>query len=109
MKQFVTLAAVSLLLAGCKDEPAAPGPENEAQSAEGEVLGGTISDDMLPLGHVTSQAPPLRESETGSTGSEDEDTSASETATTEAAEPEVAEPEAAAGPQAEPEQSAEED
>ena len=109
MRHFAILAVASLLLAGCKDEPAAPGPENEAQSAEGEVLGGTISDDMLPLGQVTSQAPPLRESETGSNGSDDEDTSASETATPEAAEPEVAEPEAAAGPQAEPEQSAEED
>jgi hypothetical protein len=41
------------------------GSEGERGSAAGEVLGGTISDDMLPLDTVTSQSPPLRESGEG--------------------------------------------
>lgn len=46
-------------LGGCggqKDD----GPERT--SAPGEVLGGSVSDAMLPLDTVRSQSPPLRES-----------------------------------------------
>ena len=42
------------------------GAEGERRTAAGEVLGGTISDDMLPLDTVTSQSPPLRERSEGS-------------------------------------------
>ncbi|GAA4647580.1 hypothetical protein GCM10023115_55420 [Pontixanthobacter gangjinensis] len=45
------------LLTACKDEPAAPTPENETQAAEGDVLKGSISDEMLPLDTITSQSP----------------------------------------------------
>lgn len=54
-------------LAACGGE-AETGPER--RSAAGEVLGGTISDDMLPLDTVRSQSPPLRE--TGGDGGERE-------------------------------------
>lgn len=33
----------------------------ERKTAAGEVLGGSISDEMLPLDTVTSESPPLRE------------------------------------------------
>lgn len=45
------------LLAGCGEEPAAEPTDNDGRSAEGEVIGGTISDAMLPLDTVRSQAP----------------------------------------------------
>lgn len=51
----------ALVLTACGDK-AEQAPANDTRGAEGEVLGGTISDDMLPLDTVTSQSPPLRES-----------------------------------------------
>ena len=50
---LITLA----LLAGCGEEPVAEPSDNDGRAAEGEVLGGTISDAMLPLDTVRSQAP----------------------------------------------------
>jgi hypothetical protein len=51
---LILLAALTAC-GGKKDE----GPERK--TAAGEVLGGSISDAMLPLATVTSQSPPLRE------------------------------------------------
>ena len=55
------LLFLSLLvaLAGCGGGDTVA--EGERKTAAGEVLGGTISDDMLPLDTVTSQSPPLKE------------------------------------------------
>ena len=61
MKRFITVATITLMLAACQDKTATPPAGDEAQTAEGEVLGGSISDAMLPLDTVTSQPPPLRE------------------------------------------------
>jgi len=49
-----------LLLVACEEE-AAEGPRESEQGgkAAGEVLGGTISDDMLPLERLRSQSPSL--------------------------------------------------
>jgi hypothetical protein len=57
----VILPALALLalLSGCGEKKSADGPERK--TAAGEVLGGSISDAMLPLATVTSQSPPLRE------------------------------------------------
>ena len=52
-------------LAGCGDEAE---PNAERRTAAGEVLGGTINDEMLPLDTVTSQGPPM-----GPTADSDED------------------------------------
>ena len=54
MKRAVILA-VALALAGCKDDVAAPA--EKGGEAAGEVLGGDISDAMIPLEQLTSQAP----------------------------------------------------
>jgi hypothetical protein len=55
MKQIAALAALTLLAAGCTEE-AAP-PAEQGGKAAGEVLGGEISDAMIPLDEVSSQAP----------------------------------------------------
>lgn len=48
-----------LALSACGEK--APESAEERKTAAGEVLGGSISDAMLPLDTVTSQSPPLRE------------------------------------------------
>lgn len=54
---FRLLAAMPLLaLAACGDEPAAELEEGESEPVA-EVLEGSISDDMLPIEQVRSQAP----------------------------------------------------
>lgn len=57
MKRFAMIAASSIALAACSDDPAPAESSEEILDARGEVLGGTISDDMLPLDTVTSQSP----------------------------------------------------
>ncbi|WP_416830858.1 MAG: hypothetical protein ACMUJI_12275 [Erythrobacter sp.] len=80
---FATLA-----LTGCGDEAASDG-EAVATGGEaaGEVLGGTISDDMLPLEELTSTSPPaVRQSTTTTTtvttGTDGGETSMETTVTT---------------------------
>ncbi len=79
-------AGIALLaLAACDSSD----PEQASAAggrAEGEVLGGTISDEMIPLDQLRSQSPPLRTAPTGTaTGGSDTSASASD-----ADEPEVA-------------------
>lgn len=56
MIRCVTVLALMLLLAACESEPGARSGASGSK-AEGEVLGGTISDDMIALEQLTSQAP----------------------------------------------------
>ena len=65
MIRSLAVLPVLLVLAACGDEPA-EAPTDDRRGAEGEVLGGTIHDAMLPLPTVRSQSPPL-ESSTGTT------------------------------------------
>jgi hypothetical protein len=57
MNRAAPLVAGFMLLAaaGCSKEPAPPA--ESGGKAEGEVLGGTISDAMIPLEQLTSEAP----------------------------------------------------
>lgn len=55
MNRAVSIIALALLAAGCTDE--ASGPAERGGEAAGEVLGGTISDGMIPLEQLESQAP----------------------------------------------------
>jgi len=64
-----SVLAVSLTLAACDGTKENAG--GERKTAAGEVLGGSISDAMLPLATVQSQSPPLRESASDDAGGED--------------------------------------
>ena len=70
MNRFAMLGAACLLLSACNDDPAPAEPGGESADARGEVLGGTISDDMIPLDTITSQSPSQAsaEGEDGDTG-----------------------------------------
>ena len=52
-----------MALSACNDAKKSTG--DERKTAAGEVLGGSVSDAMLPLDTVQSQSPPLRESTEG--------------------------------------------
>lgn len=57
MKRTITAAtilALALLATACKDDTA---PADSCGEAAGEVLGGEISDAMIPLEQLESQAP----------------------------------------------------
>jgi hypothetical protein len=56
LTRFLAPLVPLALLAACGDEPAADG---DGRSASGQVLEGTISDDMLPLDKVQSEPPLL--------------------------------------------------
>ena len=72
MNRATLLAAPALLmlLAACEDEadPDASAVE-QGGKAEGDVLGGSISDAMIPFEDLESQSPPARRS--GSSGGGD--------------------------------------
>ena len=55
MIRLAPLAVLALTLAACEDK-AAPAAQ-QGNAASGEVLAGSISDAMIPLDQVTSQAP----------------------------------------------------
>lgn len=55
----IALLPALALLAACGDQT--PERADDAREAEGEVLGGTISDEMLPLDQLRSQSPTLRD------------------------------------------------
>ena len=69
--------ALGLALAGCKDEAEETGAVQSGGQAAGEVLGGTISDDMLPLEQLTSTSPLAPRETVTQTISEGEDGSLS--------------------------------
>ncbi len=78
-KRPIALLLPIALLASCGEEAPVETPPDEGREAMGEVLGGTISDDMLPLDTVRSQSPPLREaSEDSTTGAAPGDVAAPE-------------------------------
>lgn len=105
MKRIGLPVIAALALASCGGDPAEVDEPNEDATARGEVLGGTISDDMLPLDTVTSQSPPRA-------GQAQLDSGNADTTSEPAAEPaqEVTDDEEAPAPQAvaEPEPAAEE-
>lgn len=77
IKNAVSLAFAAMLIAGCSDEPE-PAPVTDDASASGNVLEGSISDEMLPLDTVQSQSPSAASEETGGEGNEDGDGEAEE-------------------------------
>jgi len=59
-RPLVLLVAGPLALSACQDEaPLEENADEADRAAKGEVLGGTISDDMIPLDRLRSQSPPV--------------------------------------------------
>ncbi|MEL6876964.1 MAG: hypothetical protein AAGL68_02565 [Pseudomonadota bacterium] len=58
----LALAPVALAISACGDdpEPVARDTQEENAEATGEVLGGSISDEMIPLEQLRSQSPPAQ-------------------------------------------------
>ncbi len=54
--RLALITASLVALAACGEQPDAIGPER--RSAAGEVLGGEVTDDMLPLDTARSTSPP---------------------------------------------------
>ncbi|MEO1730581.1 MAG: hypothetical protein AAFR64_07570 [Pseudomonadota bacterium] len=74
--RLATGLVLASALAACGSEsetPEAQAPAEQGGTVTGEVLGGTISDDMIPLESLTSQSPPLRKRTTTVTSEVSED------------------------------------
>lgn len=86
MKFAAALCAPLLLLAACEEEVPEVDTSATGGKAAGEILGGTISDDMLPLEELTSTSPPAAPtpSATSTTGPADDAEPAPETQEAEA-------------------------
>ena len=65
LARLLAVAVISLPLAACGDSGSSQGDD---RTASGEVLQGSISDEMLPLDQVTSQPPPLKSKSASSPG-----------------------------------------
>ena len=57
MMRRATMLAMLLGLSACGNEAAEAPPADEQSGARGEVLGGTISDEMIPLDTIPSERP----------------------------------------------------
>lgn len=70
MRFRLTVMALAALLGGCKADATRDG--SDRRGAEGEVLGGTISDEMIPLEKIQSQSPAQRPASPTADGSGEE-------------------------------------
>lgn len=61
--RLAAIAGLAVLLSACGDKTKAPEQQPTGKAAEGDVLGGTISDDMIPLDELKSQSAPVKRSE----------------------------------------------
>ncbi|MFA6219119.1 MAG: hypothetical protein WC692_05005 [Erythrobacter sp.] len=78
---------LALLLAACGGASAPASSEDDRRKARGEVLGGSISDAMIPLDTLESKSPPLRIAPTpAASGEASNDDAAEETEATQPAE-----------------------
>lgn len=82
---FILFAPIALLTACGDPEPVAETATEQGGKATGEVLGGSISDDMIALDQLTSQSPPA---EPVATSSADNSSAAPAPASEPAPEPE---------------------
>ena len=91
LAKFAALVTAGAFLAACESESAPPPVEDDGRAtAEGEVLGGTISDEMLPLDTLRSQSPPQGSGSGSGSGDSSAEGSTVEIETDAASEPEEA-------------------
>jgi len=60
IRTCLTAAALALLLTASGDQSDKPAGEGDQRKARGEVLGGSISDSMIPLDTIESRSPSLK-------------------------------------------------
>ena len=60
MTRWFSLVLGAMVLISCGDAPSETRDNSGQREAEGEVLGGTISDEMIPLERLRSQSRSLR-------------------------------------------------
>ncbi len=74
-RAYLLTAPLMLALTACGDEAdTEAAPAEQGGEVEGDVLGGAISDDMLPLEELTSQSPSAKKSgDANDSSSDDED------------------------------------
>ena len=70
MIRYAVLLIAAPLLAACGDDPAPVVTEDSAAGASGDVLEGSISDEMLPLDRLESTSPPAGGGEGGDDAAE---------------------------------------
>jgi len=88
MRNAMVLGGLMLALAACKADEKKPVGGN----ASGEILPGSVSDAMLPLDTVTSQAPLAPKAETSEKGDTEKPERAATKATPKPSEPPAEEP-----------------
>ncbi|MHA6334604.1 hypothetical protein ACXYL9_13110 [Qipengyuania sp. CAU 1752] len=70
----ITAAAMgfaTLMLAGCDEGSEKVAPTEEGAGAQGEILGGTISDAMIPVEELRSSSPSAGQESSGSSPQDD--------------------------------------
>ena len=102
---FPLALACALGMTACGDDAAEAPAEGDERGARGEVLGGTISDDMIPLDQLQSQSAPQNP---GPESGEGPDSDTTQEATADAPNKSEAEAEAPAAPEESEEGPAEE-
>ncbi|MEP0391946.1 MAG: hypothetical protein ABJ205_03185 [Erythrobacter sp.] len=91
-KKSLCLAVVLLALSACEEEAPVAVSSETGGEASGEILGGTISDDMIPFDQLTSTSPPAERTTTTVTSSEDGTQTTVETTVTTSSDPEAPQP-----------------
>ncbi|WP_324828361.1 hypothetical protein [Qipengyuania zhejiangensis] len=95
IRKFIFVTALGIGLGACGSDPTPQDADNGERAARGEVLGGTISDQMIPLDTLQSRSAPLRQESSGAQDAAPDAASPDETGTPttdEAPEAEVAAP-----------------
>lgn len=85
---LVLAAPAAMALAGCQEEAPLPTDTGETE-ASGEVLEGTISDEMLPIDQLRSQAPQADPEPEQAASSEEAPVESTAPAPAETTEPEI--------------------
>lgn len=70
LSRLIVSATACVSLAACGSEPVVDESPDDGRSASGEVLEGSISDDMIPLDQLRSQ-PPLMKAEPADDSNDD--------------------------------------
>ena len=91
MKTAYPIVLCALLALSACGEKSSDTAEQGGKAA-GEVLGGTISDDMIPLDQLESTSPPEKEQASGNAGATNGSSQATTSAETPEAEPAEADP-----------------